>query len=100
MGQTSTQQSTQTQSSTPSAFSVPTPVIVTTDAKESFIDSLSGKKTYIIAGLMVIYAVSGYLLNDLSQAQAMSLILQALAISGLRNGVGQLQKVVESLLEL
>lgn len=66
---------------------LPTPVLVTDNGKESFIDSLSGYKTYICAGLMVLYAVSGYLLKDQTQNQAMTLILQALAISGLRSGI-------------
>lgn len=92
MGQTSTQQT--TNQPTPE---VPTPIVVTNSGKESFIDSLSGSKTYIVALLMIIYAGSGYLLQDVSQAQAMTLILQALAIAGLRNGI---QKGFDSLLEL
>lgn len=89
MGMTSTDQQAQQP--------VSTPVVVTNNAKDSFIDSLSGYKTYIVAGLMVLYAISGFLLNDLSQAQAMTILLNALGIAGLRNGI---QKGFESLIQL
>lgn len=80
-----------------SQLPIPTPIVITNSAKDSFIDSLSGYKTYIVAGLMVLYAISGFLLNDLSQAQAMTILLNALGIAGLRNGI---QKGFDSLIQL
>lgn len=47
----------------------------------------NGKKTYAAATLMVVYAVSGVILGHLEQEQAVQLILEALAIAGLRRAL-------------
>jgi len=48
---------------------------------------LVGKKTYIVAALMVIFAVIGLYLGKLDGAQSIQLILEAAAISGLRSAI-------------
>ena len=47
---------------------------------------LNGKKTYIICVLMLIYAISAFALGKIDANQAWQIILEALAIAGLRHG--------------
>jgi hypothetical protein len=49
---------------------------------------LQGRKTYIVALVMIIYGVAGVLLGKLGTNDAYELILQALGFAALRNGVG------------
>ncbi len=53
-------------------------------------DYLQGKKTYLTAGGMIIYAVVGYSLKQLTSQQEMSFIWQALALVGLRSALFKL----------
>lgn len=48
---------------------------------------LSGKKTYVAAGLLVLYAVLGLVTGKLEDVQSVGIILEALAIAGLRAGI-------------
>jgi hypothetical protein len=48
---------------------------------------LQGKKTYLIAVCMIIYAIFGMYSGYMNQQSGIELILQALGISALRNGV-------------
>jgi hypothetical protein len=48
---------------------------------------LSGKKTYLAASLMIVYAISGLLLGHIDPGEAWESILQATAIIGLRLGI-------------
>ena len=48
---------------------------------------LSGKKTYFIALLGIIYAVSAYLTGNIGFENAIQLILVALGASALRNAI-------------
>lgn len=49
---------------------------------------LKGKKTYITAGLAVVYAVSGYFLGEMTWAEVMPWVMGALGGASLRNSVG------------
>lgn len=49
---------------------------------------VSGKKTYLVAGLMVVYAVSGWLLGK-SPDVDWSMILEGLGLAALRAGVAK-----------
>jgi len=48
---------------------------------------LAGKKTYIVAGLLIIYAVAGAYLGKIDIATAGAEILAALGLMGLRNAI-------------
>jgi len=48
---------------------------------------VSGKKTYLAAAGMILYAAAGLLLGQIEPAEAWPLILQAAAIFGLRHGM-------------
>jgi len=45
---------------------------------------LNGKKTFIVAGLMAVFAIIGLALDLLSAGEAGALFLEAMALSGLR----------------
>ena len=49
---------------------------------------LNGYKTYIVGGCMILYAVSGAVLNNHDWNTAIAEILVALGIMGLRRGIG------------
>jgi len=53
---------------------------------------LSGRKTYIIAAGMIVGAISMYVAGTIDGARFSEIILQALAIAGLRAGVSKLKK--------
>lgn len=53
------------------------------------ISELQGKKTYIVALALVIYAVVGVYTGQLSQDQAITLVLNGLGLSALRAGVSK-----------
>ena len=92
MGKTSTQPVQNTQIALPSQLvplatkASPAPV-----NDNTAINFLVGYKTYLVAFIMVVYALSGCYLKDLSQAQAFTLILQAAGITGLRSGIESLK---------
>jgi len=48
---------------------------------------MNGKKTYLAAAGMVLYALSGLALGQVDPSEAWPLILQAAAIFGLRHGI-------------
>lgn len=48
---------------------------------------LNGRKTYLCAVLMIIYAISGALLDKISGEMAGQIILEALIAAGLRNAI-------------
>ena len=50
---------------------------------------LSGKKTYAVVALMMLYAVSAGLLGHIDANSAAQVVLEALAIAGLRAGVAK-----------
>jgi hypothetical protein len=68
----------------------PTPPVTKQD-NVGVIEFLSGKKTYTVAFLMVVYAASGYLVHQLTQDQAMTVVFNALAVSGLRSAINSLK---------
>lgn len=57
---------------------------------QAIVNSLSGRKTYIVAGAMIVYAVLGVYLKDMQPTDAGTVILQALGIAGLRAGISSL----------
>jgi hypothetical protein len=57
---------------------------------ENIISWTAGKKTYTVAFLMVVYAIIGFYLHQLTQEQMMTFILNALGFAGLRNGINKL----------
>lgn len=48
---------------------------------------LKGKRTYIAAGVTALSAVAGYLMGDLSMADAAQLVVTAIMGATIRNGV-------------
>lgn len=58
--------------------------------EQSFLAYLSGKKTYTVAGMMIVYAVLGWSLHQFDQTTALYFIFNALGISGLRSGIASL----------
>ena len=60
---------------------------------------LTGKKTYIVATVGVLYAIFGYFYGALTPSAAVQVVLAALAVAGLRNGLtNEIAGVVSSLL--
>lgn len=55
------------------------------------LEFLSGKKTYTVAFLMIVYAVSGYFVHQLTQDQASIIVFNALGFAGLRSAVNTLK---------
>ena len=49
--------------------------------------SLKGKKTYIVASLMALYAVLAVYFGDLDANTALQRIMEAAALAALRNGM-------------
>lgn len=60
---------------------------VITPPNQSFFSFFDGKKTYITVGAMIVYAVLGIYLKYMQPTDAITLILQALGIGGLRAGI-------------
>jgi len=58
------------------------------------ISFLSGYKTYLVAFIMAVYALSGWYLKDLNQAQAMTIILNAAGLVGLRSGIESVKNLI------
>jgi len=52
-------------------------------------DKLNGKKTYIVAVLTIIYAVTGAAIGKIDWNTAVGIILAALGMSGLRHGISK-----------
>ncbi len=50
---------------------------------------LDGKKTFLVCGLMVVYALLGLFLGDMGQQEAVKLLLEAGALAGLRVGINK-----------
>jgi len=50
---------------------------------------LEGRKTYLIALAMIVYALIGYALGDMPQVESGKFIMEALAIAGLRAGIAK-----------
>lgn len=48
---------------------------------------LQGKKTYLVAGLMIAYAVIGALTGQMDGNKALELMLQASGLGALRAGI-------------
>lgn len=56
----------------------------------SIFSYFDGKKTYITAGAMIIYALTGWYLHQMDQTTAVLYIFNALGISALRSGISSL----------
>ena len=50
---------------------------------------IDGYKTYIVAGLMAVYAIAGGVLGYHDWNDAAAMLLEAAAIAGLRHGVAK-----------
>jgi len=50
---------------------------------------MNGRKTYIVGIAMIVYAVAGVASQSHDFSSAIELILEALAIMGLRHGIGK-----------
>jgi len=53
-------------------------------------DKVNGYKTYILCAMMMAFSILGVALGKLDGPQAGTLILEALALAGLRHGVAKL----------
>ncbi len=54
---------------------------------DSITATLRGRKTYLVSLAMLLFAISGLFLGQLDSNQATTVILEALAIAGLRAGI-------------
>jgi hypothetical protein len=52
-----------------------------------FLDYLKGKKTYIIQGLALVYAISGYFTGNLDSKTTLDIIYSTASISALRSAL-------------
>lgn len=50
---------------------------------------LSGKKTYVVAAVLVVYAVTGFLSGHMGAEEAVRTILEGLGLGFLRAGVSK-----------
>ncbi|KKM85362.1 hypothetical protein LCGC14_1289740 [marine sediment metagenome] len=50
---------------------------------------LTGSKTYMVVAAMILYAILGLVLGYQEAPEAMKLVLEALAVAGLRIGVAK-----------
>lgn len=57
-------------------------------------NNLSGYKTYIVVVAMIAYALIGIYLGQVTQEQAMQLVLNALGLAGLRSSVSRVEDKV------
>lgn len=48
---------------------------------------LKGKKTYVIALVMIVFAFTGYVLGKLDTQAAIEVVLQAAAFAGIRSAL-------------
>ena len=53
-------------------------------------DILDGKKTYVVAIALVVFAVSGVISGNMTSEQAITLVLNGLGLGSLRASVGKL----------
>lgn len=51
------------------------------------LSKLNGYKTYAIAVLTLVYAISGYLLGNIDTETAVQLVIAALGLSALRHSI-------------
>lgn len=56
---------------------------------KNIIELLSGNKTYIVGGAMIVYALLGYALGQLPESEATIVVFNALGLMGLRHGVAK-----------
>jgi len=54
--------------------------------------ALNGYKTYIVAALGVVYAISGYFTGHVDANAAMEIIITSLAAAGIRHGMSTPQE--------
>ena len=52
-------------------------------------DVLKGRKTYVIAVLMLAYGLGGLALGELEAAEVGRIVLEGLALAGLRAGIAK-----------
>lgn len=50
---------------------------------------LKGKKSYLIGALMLVYAGVGYYLKQMNETQALTLVMTALGMFGIRKGISE-----------
>jgi len=50
---------------------------------------LSGKKTFLVAGAMIAYAIGGMVLGYVEPSEGVPLVMEALAIAALRLGIAK-----------
>lgn len=53
----------------------------------NFWQKVKGYKTYFVAGCLVLFAVTGFVTQQLTGTEAGELLLQAAALAGLRNAL-------------
>lgn len=51
------------------------------------LDKLKGNKTYIVAGISIVWAIAGAVLGYMEPSESMNIVLAALAAAGLRNAI-------------
>lgn len=67
---------------------------------KNIITFLQGKKTYIIAAGTIIYCLLGVLLHFMTVPAAIAFIGTAGSLAALRGGVGQVQGILNIILEI
>lgn len=58
-------------------------------------ESLKGKKTYLVAGLMIAYGVLGFVLGYQDAAEAGKLVLEGFGLIMLRLGVAKAEEAAK-----
>ena len=53
-------------------------------------EKINGKKTYISAGLLVLFAIIGLVLGRLPEQEAIKLIIEAMGLASIRHGIAKL----------
>ena len=48
---------------------------------------LVGSKTYVVAGVLVLYGLSGYFTGNLEAMEAVLVVVNGLGLGALRNGI-------------
>jgi hypothetical protein len=56
---------------------------------KKIVNELQGKKTYIVAAALVVYAVAGVYTGQLTQDAAITLVLNGLGLGALRAGISK-----------
>ena len=55
-------------------------------------EAVNGNKTYLVAGLLILYAVIGVFIGQMEWGHALELILAGLGVFGFRSAIKKVEK--------